>query len=136
MPSQVRPLVKSRLPGPSLKRERCKFWDRCSIDAPSAFHRRSIDVPSAFLLTYKQAKQIKLSQISWQRMRERLSQRYAQGASDSQRLTYLKRWLQWAKRGVSLDEEKLLLTTSSILPNNQLTLRLINSCKIRGPCKA
>ena len=73
-------------------------------------------------------KEIKISKISWQRMHERFSQRYAQGASDSQLLTYLKRWFQWAKGGVSLDEEKLLLTTSSILPSNQLRLRFFNSC--------
>ncbi len=73
-------------------------------------------------------KEIKLSQISWQRMRERLSQRYAQGATPSQLLTYLKRWLSWAKGGVSLNVEKLLLTTSSILPNNQLRRQFINSC--------
>lgn len=61
---------------------------------------------------------ITIAQSTLDKMVTRYHRRYAKGASQSALTAYLKRWVQWATSGVSLNVEKLILTQQSMLTNS------------------
>lgn len=63
-------------------------------------------------------KGITMAQSTLDKMVTRYRRRYAKGASQATLTAYLKRWIQWAKSGVSLNVEKLHLTIRSVLTNS------------------
>ena len=63
-------------------------------------------------------KGITMAQSTLDKMVTRYRRRYAKGASQATLTAYLKRWIQWAKSGASLNVEKLYLTIQSVLTNS------------------